>query len=440
MILVNPFTVPSPLRRLALWLRRPRSLRWKISVLLAAGCALVAGVLGSVIHHARHVQVAHAARESALDRLGHAQQLYELAGKPEGDANSGLDCPWLPDVLRAAVASGGRNTYVDLTGPQPTVWAARAVGEQVLVVRLSLVSQRKELDELDYDLLTAGTVVVALAAVGGIGLAGRLSRQLRTAAATARRISRGDLDARIHSGTATTDPAVDEGAHPRSDEIADLATAVNTMAASLQERIEAEKRFTADVAHELRTPLTGLQMAAELLPPGRPTELVMDRVAALRTLTEDLLEVARLDAHAEQADLDVHQLRPLVDGIAQRDGRVVTVHGGGGLVQTDARRLERIISNLLTNAHRHGAAPVEIHVNKNSVSVRDHGSGFPEHLLHNGPQRFVTGTPERGQGTGIGLTIATGQAQVINAELSFSNASERGAIATVTLPAMPADS
>jgi C4-dicarboxylate-specific signal transduction histidine kinase len=69
------------------------------------------------------------------------------------------------------------------------------------------------------------------------------------------------------------------------------------------------------------------------------------------------------------------------------------------------------------------------------VTVRDHGPGFPEDLLADGPQRFRTGTPERGRGHGLGLTIALGQARVIGAELSFANSPDGGAVATLRLPA-----
>ncbi|WP_328727465.1 sensor histidine kinase [Streptomyces sp. NBC_00259] len=279
-----------------------------------------------------------------------------------------------------------------------------------------------------------------------MGLASRLSRDLRTAAATARRISRGELDARI---------AMPSSPRASGGEVAELASAVNTMAASLQQRIEAEQRFTADVAHELRTPLTGLHTAAGLLPEGRPTELVRDRVAALCRLTEDLLEVARLDAKAERPDLDVHPLGLLTDGILRRAGfaagatrpRAEGIHDGvddgtgdnapGELVRTDARRLERVLVNLLANARRHGGDPVEVvevTVTGTSLTVRDHGPGFPEHVLRDGPQRFVTGAAERGQGTGLGLTIALGQARVIGAQIVLRNADEGGAMATVVLP------
>ncbi|MEU9007969.1 HAMP domain-containing sensor histidine kinase, partial [Streptomyces sp. NPDC048551] len=245
----------------------------------------------------------------------------------------------------------------------------------------------------------------------------------------ARRISAGDLDARIGF---TAVPG-------SRNEVDELASAVDTMAASLQRRLEAEQRFTADVAHELRTPLTGLHTAAELLPPGRPTELVRDRIGALRTLTEDLLEVARLDAEREEARLEEHRLGSLVASITRRSGVAAELvgasgEGGGALVRTDARRLERVLTNLLQNARRHGAEPVTVTVSGASVTVRDHGPGFPGSLLREGPSRFRTGTAERGQGTGLGLTIAFGQAQVIGAVVTLSNPAPSGAAASVALP------
>ncbi|WP_405440709.1 sensor histidine kinase [Streptomyces avidinii] len=181
---------------------------------------------------------------------------------------------------------------------------------------------------------------------------------------------------------------------------------------------------------------------AELLPPGRPTELVRDRVAALRTLTEDLLEVARLDANREEPQWEAHPLGPLVESITRRSGVAAEVVGGRTptRVRTDVRRLERILANLLANARRHGGDPVTVTVTVTgtgtgtTVTVRDRGPGFPERLLREGPQRFLTGAPERGRGTGLGLTIALGQAQVIGARVTLTNPAPAGASATVTLP------
>lgn len=430
-------------------------LRWKIAALLAAGCAVVAVAIGILVHQARLEQVSANARSGATAQLVRVRQLYELTGQVDtaGDdvTHAAIDAPGLPASLRAAALDGRRTTYLDMGAADPVVWAARPVGGHVLSVCEPLTEQAAEMDEFDEQLMISGAVVVILAALGGAALASRLSRELRTAAATARRISQGDLDARIDHPRS---PGSRSGSRPGRDEVAELAAAVDTMAASLQQRLEAEQRFTADVAHELRTPLTGLHTAAELLPQSRPTELVRDRVSALRVLTEDLLEVARLDAEVERPELDVHPLGRLTEGIVQRSGYEAgfaavadpatepatdpvadpVADPADTLVRTDARRLERIIANLVANARRHGADPVDVRVAGPVVTVTDHGPGFPEHLLKDGPQRFKTGARERGQGTGLGLTIAFGQAQVIGARVELSNAEGGGAVASVHLP------
>ncbi len=88
-------------------------------------------------------------------------------------------------------------------------------------------------------------------------------------------------------------------------------------------------------------------------------------------------------------------------------------------VETDRRRLERVLGNLVANAHRHGRAPVVLTVDGPVITVRDHGDGYPEYLLAHGPQRFRTEGGTKGHG--LGLTIALGQAEVLGARLEFTN-------------------
>ncbi|MEF2527389.1 HAMP domain-containing sensor histidine kinase [Streptomyces sp. CS62] len=207
------------------------------------------------------------------------------------------------------------------------------------------------------------------------------------------------------------------------------------MAQSLQDRLEAERRFTADVAHDLRTPLTGSIAAASLLPEGRPKEMIEDRLNALHRLTEDLLEVSRLDSGVEHADLARielgHAVRRAV-AATRLDASVRVVRDAE--VVTDRRRLDRILANLLVNAGKHGAPPIEVSVQGPVVTVRDHGPGYPDQLIEHGPQRFRTGDPGRGRGHGLGLTIAVGQAAVLGIGIAFSNAADGGAVTTLRLP------
>ncbi|MFF2611679.1 sensor histidine kinase [Kitasatospora sp. NPDC058046] len=254
--------------------------------------------------------------------------------------------------------------------------------------------------------------------LAGVLVADRISRWLRTAATAARGIAASGTDTRIGE-------LVDG-----KDEVADLAAAVDLMSRTLHRRLADEQRFTADVAHELRTPLTGL-VTAEPLPPGRPTQLVQNRVQALRGLVEDLLEVSRLDAHAESPDLSAVPLERAARRTVTLIGLDVTVEiTADRQVRTDLRRLDRILGNLILNAHRHGAGPVHLHVDGPRITVRDHGPGYPEDLLRHAPRRFRTNAPERGRGHG--LTIATGHARVIGATLTFANHPDGGALATDT--------
>ncbi|MET4927446.1 ATP-binding protein, partial [Streptomyces sp. PSRA5] len=119
-------------------------------------------------------------------------------------------------------------------------------------------------------------------------------------------------------------------------------------------------------------------------------------------------------------------------------GRQADGEARAATVRTDSRRLERILTNLVVNAHRHGRAPVVITVSGDgrTVAVRDHGPGYPTTLLDDGPQRFRTGARERGTGHGLGLTIALGQAHVIGATLEFGNPPDGGALATLRLPSV----
>ncbi|NEB22416.1 sensor histidine kinase, partial [Streptomyces coelicoflavus] len=220
------------------------------------------------------------------------------------------------------------------------------------------------------------------------------------------------------------------------DEVASVAAALDSMASSLQGKLLAEQRFTADVAHELRTPLTGLHAAAELLPPGRPTELVRDRVAALRTLTEDLLEISRLESGRERLETEPEELGALARRVVRGSGTTTRVDVVRNTrVETDRRRLERVLGNLVANAHRHGRGPVVLTVDGAVITVRDHGDGYPEYLLAHGPQRFRTEGGTKGHG--LGLTIALGQAEVLGARLEFANPPDGGALARLTLPQQP---
>ncbi|GAA4853539.1 sensor histidine kinase [Saccharopolyspora rosea] len=419
----------------------PVRLRTKLSLAIAAVVAVTGTTLGFAVHEVTLHNRLDQTRSEVDARLTVAARSYLDTGTPTVD--SALDDPAVPAPLDAAARAGQRATFLDMS--TSTVWAATSVGGRTLSVHDSLAATFAAVDGLDRTLLVAGVGAVAGSSVLGVVVANGLSRRLRRTADIARAVAAGDLDARVgdpaahrwRGGRGDGSTERDRGRiFRRRDEAAELAGALDGMAAALQDRLEAERRVAADVAHELRTPVAGLVTAAELLPDERAVELVRDRVSLLRGLVEDLLEVSRLDAAAETAELDVIDVgelaRHCLRGVAD-----VTVHGSpedAVAVLTDPRRVERIVSNLVANSRIHGHPPIELHIQGRSLIVRDHGPGYPEFLLSEGPRRFRTGDPERGHGHGLGLTIASGQAAVLGADLTFANAADGGAQATLTLP------
>ncbi|MCY0929383.1 HAMP domain-containing sensor histidine kinase [Streptomyces sp. H27-H1] len=410
-------------------MRRTSSLRWKIAMTTTAVCCAVAAVLGILVHNVVAHQLAGEVRKDLDRELDYALSEYEY-GTARGDGNSALDPPGLPAPLRELVTRGLTGSMIGEQGGKPVMWAAGPADGKALAVWIPYESTRTRLRETDAAILVSAVLAAGLVALAGLFLANRISRRLATTAAVARRISAGDLDARVGF------PADGEGPRPRArDEVRDVAQALDSMAASLQGRLEAEKRFTADVAHELRTPLTGSLAAAALLPEGRPKEMINDRLKALHLLTEDLLEVSRLDSGVERADLARVELGRAVERAAASTRLPVAVRiERDAVVLTDRRRLDRILANLLVNAHKHGGPPIEVTVTGPLVTVRDHGPGYPAELIEQGPRRFRTGDPGRGRGHGLGLTIVAGQAAVLEIELSFSNAPDGGAVTTLLLP------
>lgn len=299
----------------------------------------------------------------------------------------------------------------------------------------------RELAGLRDRLAVVAAVIALLGGALGVLAARAVQRRVRTAAVAAHRFGDGALDTRL--------PVRGR------DELADLAGSFNAMAQRLGESIEQlrlkdrqQRRFVADVAHDLRTPLASMVAAADGLHSpdaadrARSAELLGGQVRRLGALVEDLLEVSRFDAGAAELRPEAVDLEALVADAVQvsaPDADITVRRTGDAALFGDPRRLHTIVRNLVTNAVRHGEAPVTVTVDGTApdavrVAVADSGPGLPDELAPVVFDRFVRGDRARSrtEGSGLGLAIAQENARLHGGRLDVRN--DDGAVFTLTVP------
>ena len=271
-------------------------------------------------------------------------------------------------------------------------------------------------------------------------------RPLSSVIETARRIARGDSNLRL-------DPS-------RTDtELGSLAQAFDQMVDALEKAMEearasdaATRRFLADASHELRTPIAALQASIETLLREQPERPESDRLEAavareserLGRLVDDLLGLARLEAHPARTPVDLATVvRPLIeDAHARAPGAAITLSAeNDATVSGDPDALERVLRNLIDNAlaaiQPTGRIDVQLrrHDGCTEALVADDGPGVPEHERQRIFERFVRLDPSR-PGHGLGLAIARRIAQQHDGDLTC-DATPHGAIFTLSLPTEP---
>jgi two-component system sensor histidine kinase MtrB len=292
-------------------------------------------------------------------------------------------------------------------------------------------------------LIGAVTYIVVRLVVGPIRLAAEMSEKLAAGQLTERIPERGQ------------------------DVIATLARSFNRMADSLQQQINklaelsrVQQRFVSDVSHELRTPLTTIRLAGDVLydqreefPPAtlRTAELLHTQVMRFEVLLADLLEISRYDAGAVELELEPTNLVRLVEDavetmrpVADERGSELRVVAPGGYfeAEVDARRIRRILRNLLGNAVEHGEGrPIVVTVDSNATAiafaVRDYGVGMRENEIGRVFDRFWRADPSRKRtigGTGLGLAISLEDAVLHGGALEVWSEAGVGSCFRLTLP------
>ena len=407
----------------------------------------------------------------ALQQLGGAAgdfdvvMTYRTGDREVSGASRAFIYPALPGDLRADVDAGNQSyRYAEIPDPAGEPRASLVVGApvqgstagtaQIELYYVFPLSQEAESLSLIRSTVVISGFALTMFVVGIAVLVTRLVVDpVRRAAGTAQRLAEGQLEERM----------VVRG----EDDLARLATSFNAMADSLQRQItqleglsQLQQRFTSDVSHELRTPLTTVQMAAEVLheargdfPPhvARSAELLRAELDRFESLLTDLLEISRYDAgvavlDAEPTDLGALAARVAAGmwSLAERHGCELTVDRPDEdvIAEVDARRVERILRNLVGNAIEHGAGrPVDITLAANrtaaAVTVRDHGIGLTSADAQHVFDRFWRADPSRVRsvgGSGLGLSISLEDARLHGGWLQVWGQPGSGAQFRLTVP------
>lgn len=457
-----------------------RGIRARLTATLLALVALTAAVLGVgsylFVDYGLHQQALDDARDQAVfdlsvlipERLPTDPTIDDLVASRLGDtfrqrgvetivdlgqgdpyvSNPGLlgALDRLPVDLRTRVAAGElAYAWTDIGALPVLVLGGRLVpsGPDFYFVH-EVADLDATLGQLRLALGGGALVLVVIALLAARSIARGVLSPVEAAGRAAERIEQGDFSARV--------PVTSR------DEFGAWAERFNRMAATLGDtigRLESaqaqNRRFVADVSHELRTPLAALVAEASILrehldalPPDsrRAGELLIGDVARLRSLVDDLMELSRFDAAAERVSAEPVDLGRLVRTVAaaRLPDAGLRLPAAPLIVDSEPRRLERIIGNLLDNAREHApGAPVDVSVEVEGddvvVAVADAGPGVPPDDLGRIFERFHKADPSRHDGSsGLGLAIAAEHATLLGGSLGATNRREGGLRVELRLP------
>ena len=346
----------------------------------------------------------------------------------------------------------------------PVVVDGRTVGTVVVEAPGGALDQNERRFLLGvYLSVVAGSALAGVIALGvGLLITGRVTRPLRSLKDAAQRLASG----------ARHEPLP----IPPDAELAELATAFNTMASELERQQHLRRQLVADIAHELRTPLSVLRLQIESLQDGiePPTPAMLaslaEEVGLLTRLVDDLRLLSLADAGQLSLAIDVLDASAVIDRAVNAAATRARQQGidlradrppAPLFVMADPQRLAQILGNLIENALRytpsggqvtvraraeHTAArptPAGSHMgDRTSVifEVTDSGPGIPADELPHVFERFYRADKARARetgGSGLGLAIVQRLTEMQGGRTWVTSAPGQGATFHVALPAAP---
>jgi two-component system osmolarity sensor histidine kinase EnvZ len=339
------------------------------------------------------------------------------------------DNPSLPDPMRHFVDDVRDRlppgSQVRAGAHPPTLWVHEASERNWIVVPMLALHPPRPRDRMVIWMVT----IFSLGVMCALLVAWRLQRPLTELAQAVVRFGRGQpVSALPERG-------------PR--ELRALTRGFNQMVQEVSLAESDRAVMLAGVAHDLKTPLARLRLRAEMMEEAKLRDGVVRDVDSLAHIVDQFLvfahdgvdrsELVEVDPQCERIARSYRAAAPGAPGI-----EMALAAGAGFRLPTAT--LERIVSNLLDNAHAYGAPPVVISTERSAagwvLSVCDHGRGIAPQDLMNASRPFVRLDPARGGNghSGLGLAIIDRLVRRLGGTCEIGNAQGRGLCVTMTFP------
>ncbi|WP_144158914.1 ATP-binding protein [Paraburkholderia sp. BCC1885] len=345
-------------------------------------------------------------------------RLVDPASKdvPAAQDNSNTPLGHFLDDVRDRMPAG---TLVRLgeAGKLPTLWVRQPNDANWIVVPVQPLRPPRSVDRMVLWL----TIIFTFAVMAALFAAWQLQQPLRSLANAVARFGRGQ----------PVPPVPERG--PR--ELRQLTHGFNQMVQEVARTENDRAVMLAGVAHDLKTPLARLRLRAEMMDEAKVRDGVVRDVDSMTHIVEQFLVFAHDGADRSEAvevDAQCERVVRSYRAVAANASSVLTDLKAGPGFLLPAATLDRILSNLLDNAHAYGAPPVVVATARTAagytLSVQDNGGGIAAQDLINASRPFVRLDPARGGNghSGLGLAIVERLVRRAGGEWELGNHGGRG--------------
>ncbi|MFQ5576204.1 MAG: sensor histidine kinase [Anaerolineae bacterium] len=332
---------------------------------------------------------------------------------------------------------------------------AYGLGVTIAIINIYVTSRLMFLNQHDFTLLGLLLVFAGLLSISfGFTMAAGMTESLRILERGVKKLAGGDLSTRV--------------AVPYRDELDNVATAINAMAARLQvaserqrELEQARRHLIAAVSHDLRTPLASVRAMVEALADRVVTDrqtvdryhaTIQTQIAGLSGLIDDLFELSKMESGKLQLQREPANVGDLISDTLESMRPQANVKGvalDGQVSETvppvliEAAKIQRVLYNLAQNAIRHTPAGGRIFISARQVEggvqvdVADTGEGVVAGELSRLFDEFYRSDQSRTRdtgGAGLGLAIARGIVEAHGGTIWAAANPEGGATFSFVLP------